>query len=240
MMTIGRRNSVIDAGISIIGMYEYDPTIFENLHVPSGVSADVVRRWILHKCGNLATMYTDADYLKTAIGVWCDAHQWEWTKLNATTQFVYNPIWNKDGTITETHVHGAQSESDTYGQDAQSTQYGATEKTRTNGAKSGTMENSVQGFNSGSYVPSDKTETTDAQSIDTEADATHTDTTTRQARTDSHTAQSYTDTDTRVESGNIGITTTQQMIREEREVARFSIYEHIADDFKQNFCILVY
>lgn len=40
--------------------------------------------------------------------------------------------------------------------------------------------------------------------------------------------------------GNIGVTTTQQMIESERNVAEFSIYDYIADDFKHRFCIMLY
>lgn len=40
--------------------------------------------------------------------------------------------------------------------------------------------------------------------------------------------------------GNIGVTSTQQLIQSEREVADFSIYQVIADDFKKAFCCLVY
>lgn len=46
--------------------------------------------------------------------------------------------------------------------------------------------------------------------------------------------------ETRKESGNIGVTTTQQMIREEREIAEFNLYDYIAEDFKNRFCLLVY
>lgn len=43
------------------------------------------------------------------------------------------------------------------------------------------------------------------------------------------------------ETGNIGVTTTQKMIQEERElVANFNICELIVNDFKYKFCILVY
>lgn len=43
-----------------------------------------------------------------------------------------------------------------------------------------------------------------------------------------------------VEQGNIGITSTQQLIKEEREVADINIYSIIAKDFKHKFCIQVY
>lgn len=40
--------------------------------------------------------------------------------------------------------------------------------------------------------------------------------------------------------GNIGVTTTQKLIREQREVDKFNLYDIITDEFKMRFCILVY
>ena len=40
--------------------------------------------------------------------------------------------------------------------------------------------------------------------------------------------------------GNIGVTTTQQMIEQEREVAQFCIYDYITRSFIDRFCIEIY
>ena len=40
--------------------------------------------------------------------------------------------------------------------------------------------------------------------------------------------------------GNIGVTTTQTMIRQQREIDLFNVYDIIIEDFKMRFCILVY
>ena len=40
--------------------------------------------------------------------------------------------------------------------------------------------------------------------------------------------------------GNIGVTTSQQMLESEFKVAEWNIYEHIKDLFMQNFCIIIY
>lgn len=40
--------------------------------------------------------------------------------------------------------------------------------------------------------------------------------------------------------GNIGVTTSQQMIEEERRVAQFNMYDYIVQDFKRRFCVMVY
>lgn len=66
------------------------------------------------------------------------------------------------------------------------------------------------------------------------------------SRTDSKTnsdGQSVLDGKTHHEGniyGNIGVTTSQQMLEAEYEVARFNIYEQIADLFIKEFCICVY
>jgi len=40
--------------------------------------------------------------------------------------------------------------------------------------------------------------------------------------------------------GNIGVTSAQALFMRETEVARFNMYEHIADLFATEFCIMVY
>lgn len=40
--------------------------------------------------------------------------------------------------------------------------------------------------------------------------------------------------------GNIGVTTTMQMIKEQREVVDWNIYQFIAESFRRRFCIELY
>ena len=40
--------------------------------------------------------------------------------------------------------------------------------------------------------------------------------------------------------GNIGVTTSQQMLESERKLQNWSIYQFIVDSFKLDFCLLVY
>lgn len=42
------------------------------------------------------------------------------------------------------------------------------------------------------------------------------------------------------ETGNIGVTLTQNMITAEREIAMFNIIDFIINDFKERFCLLIY
>lgn len=50
----------------------------------------------------------------------------------------------------------------------------------------------------------------------------------------------YSETLIRKESGNIGVVTTQQMLKEERESAKFNIYDYIIEAFKKRFCLMIY
>ena len=67
-----------------------------------------------------------------------------------------------------------------------------------------------------------------------------TDTSTNDSSTNGTETGTIGNTLTRIEQGNIGVTTTQQMIEAERQLVKFNIYDVIIDSFKQRFCLLLY
>lgn len=75
---------------------------------------------------------------------------------------------------------------------------------------------------------------------DNETLGSHTDTEGTNQHTDTVTKQPYEDETHIVRQGNIGTTTTQQMITEERELAKFSLLDVIVKDFVKALCISVY
>ena len=172
------------AGISIIGMYDFYPAVFQDMMLPDGIDRDLVIDEILFRCAELELLYSSPIFLQHMIGHWFQANYDVFQKMYKTTVLDYNPIWNKDGTITE----------------------------ETTSTGNNTDIASVKGFNSDSWAQAGKNEGSAAGSSLT----------------------------TRKESGNIGVTTTQQMIKEEREVSEFSIYTYIAERFRSTFCILIY
>ena len=44
----------------------------------------------------------------------------------------------------------------------------------------------------------------------------------------------------RRETGNIGITSSMELIAQERDIADFNIYDRISEDFRNRFCLMVY
>lgn len=43
-----------------------------------------------------------------------------------------------------------------------------------------------------------------------------------------------------IRTGNIGVTTTQSMIKEEREISEYSTIWYIVNSFKKRFCLMIY
>lgn len=139
-----------------------------------------------------------------------------WKTLLATESFEYNPIENYDRTESESIARnqGAQSNSNTVG---------ATHETVAEGAHTDTTTESRSAENSSGYQPDAQTQTAyGAISTTTEANA----------RSDSSTIGARQDSESRSVTihGNIGVTSTQDMIKQQREIANFSAIYEIAHE----------
>lgn len=247
------------ATLSLMGMYEYDNTILDFFHYPDKwetVDKDVFVNKLLLDTAELEVLYPDANIFKTAIKYWSAAEVQNWNKLYDTTVLKYNPIWNKDGTVTEIekHVKNNNYTDVTDGKIADHSVTKGNQNTETSGnEKTNTTNNTnekdyVFGFNSESAAQSGQTVTDDTGRTNTDRseniktnNSANTDATTTNNTNFKHDEKENIDREyTRTEQGNIGITTTQQMINEEREVDKFNLMDYIIDRFKQRFCLLVY
>ena len=94
--------------LSIMGMYEYDNSLFDGLDVPTYtdknnvvhvVDKSKVIQSMLLNCAELEILYQNLDTMKLAIGVWSAAEQDTWKKMYATVMMEYNPLWNVDADI---------------------------------------------------------------------------------------------------------------------------------------------
>jgi hypothetical protein len=222
----------VRAILSILGLYQYNPDIFNLFKLPDGVSLDTVRDNILMELAELELLYPSGTFMKTAIGIWSTKQLPVWEKLYATTNLEYNPIHNYDRTEEWTEKEtGNRNESRTQSQES-------------SGESSGTVQNSgedtvksdVSAFNETSYTPKELqtttlgTENTSRGTAKQTTDITD-DTDENSIRNNSRTGRAF---------GNIGVTTTQQMIEAERNVVKFNIVDYIVEDFKKRFCLLIY
>ena len=233
------------ATMSILGLYEYDNTIFDNLNLPTAadITTDaekVANPWIPDKsdfiaylCMNLAELelvYPSASIMKQMIGIWSKAHHPEWVQLYNTMLYKYNPIWNKDGTWKETRDLDGKNDR-TAGLTVTDT------RTYTNlkDVQTGAVEHDVTGYDSNTYSPDTRDKYNDLTNTRNGED--------KNVQTIQGTDKYYTEdngTITREEGGNIGVTTTQAMINEQREIVQFNLYDYITNSFKTTFCILIY
>lgn len=163
-----------------------------------------------------------------------------WTKLYATLELEYNPISNYDMTevmtddtrVTEYGHTDTQTDNLTHQKTGTDTRTPNTTETRTP-AITETQEHNVQGFNSSDYQPSDKT-VTDETGTETTAltgtDTTQYNTTDRDTGTRGR-VEGGVDTDTRnytlTRTGNIGVTTSQQMIESERGLWLWDFFKSV-------------
>ena len=250
--------------MSIFGLYQYDDHLFDDLSLPEGVDKNTVVNNILLESIDLETYISDPDTLKTAIKWWSLQHLPVWQHLKETTEYEYNPIWNKDGTFTETetrNLSGTKNNTQTRnlagssGNTETRNLAGTTGNTETRNLAGGgntETETGVNAYNGTDYTDRDKSTTTattsdtgtvqnagitsDTGTIQHQGTSSDTGTVTDQGSS----SDTGTVTRQRSEKGNIGITTTQQMIKEEREIAEFNIISYIVKSFIERFCILVY
>lgn len=220
--------------MSVLGLYHWDNTLFSLLTLPEGLDKDTLVDFILAECSDLEILYPNPEVLKGLIGVWSATEQYTWGKLYATMQLQYNPIDNYDRTETRTLASQAAGNSTDGGTDTVTSADTGTDTTSGNS----TNLNQVKAFDTAANTFTDKEKDTVNNSGSTTYGKTNTNTT-RYGHTNNN-AYSKNDTENIRAYGNIGVTTTQQMIEQERDIAKFNIYQVILEEFKQRFCLLVY
>lgn len=204
------------ASISILGLYEYDNTIFDGLKLPEGVDKETLISNLVTELSAFEILYPNPDFLKRLIPVWSDKEFPVWNRLYETTLLKYDPLSNYDRTEEWEDVG-----------DNSATNNGST-KNIGSSSGSGSNKNSVAGFNSSELVESEKAE--NSGQSNSSSDTTITGTSTEKLKS-THRGRV---------SGNIGVTTSQKMLEEERRVALFNLYDRIIESFKMRFCVLVY
>ena len=284
------------ATMDLIAAYNYDSTVLDLLEVPEELDRDTLIENLLMETAEREIIYTNLGFLKQAIGSWSKKNLGVWNELYKTTQYEYNPIWNKDGTFKETVTRDLATTEDTTTnvdrvdaledlitrnlKDVNTRAYNDNETrnledkntraftdTETRDLDSNSID-SVYGFNSSSDAPANKnvsedngTDTINHTGTDTfnhtgtdniahtgtdTYDHTGTDKTGHTGRQDLDTKLDKDTTDTgtitteRTEQGNIGVTSTQSLIQEQREVVKINLYDIIIDDFQKKFCLGVY
>ena len=207
--------------VSLMALYNYDQTLFDNLELPEGADKDVIVSNLLMETMDRDVLYKDPDFMKSAIGYWSQKKMEEWQLLYDALQIEYAPLDNYD-----------RYEESTDATDLTDTRNLADDHTETRDlANGGTVTGSTAAYDSSTLATRDQTV---ASGTDTG--------TVRHAGTDTGTVRKAgTVTRTSHIRGNIGVTTSTQMLKEYMDYRGSVCFDDIViHDFIMQFIRLVY
>lgn len=191
--------------MTLYGMYQYDPTLFDGIVLPDGMDKTLMVNQIIRQSGDLFPYYQVPPQVKTAITEWFTRRKDNFAKLWQGFTAEYNPIENYDRQEDSTETPNITHTLSNSGQDAS------------------TNEADVQGYNGTDYVPNSRTKSSGTSS------------------TNGTDTESGTRTYTSRIHGNIGVTTSAQMLEGELALRRsLDIYALIAAEFETDNLIQVY
>ena len=219
------------ANLSVMGAYLYNENLFAEMVLPAPManSKQLVVENLVAELEELELVHTNIDTLPLLIGVWSRKQLPVWEKLYETLLYEYNPIHNYD---RHEVWNETRDTSNTYTTD--NTGHGNRDGTSDTSAES---LDKVAGMNDpaavdGAMANRSKTEsksnTTDTEETDVTS---HSESLNVNEHANEHTSHIY---------GNIGVTTSQQMIEAQREVVKFNMVDVIIADFKGRFCLPIY
>lgn len=214
--------------LSVIALYNWDNDLFQSFQIPSGMDQAAMVDLILTECASFNVLYPDPAFFKQRLYQWNARRLPIWTKLYATTQYQYDPISNYDRTetVNETVTHsgtdGVVSSGSAGHTGSVSDTWSGTDTESKTAYNSSTLQTTGQDQNAGSNTTTNNlTDTTSGSSTRT---LNLSDSVMRSIR-------AY---------GNIGVTTSQQMIEQERQIDIYDVYGIILTDFIESFCVQVY
>ena len=256
------------AKLTLIGLYNYDQTLFNGLTFPDGIDKDIAVNEILLRANEFCVLYTDPDFMKIQIGIWGQKHYRTFDKWVKALAEEFNPLHNYDRHEEIEDHSGKKTNSKTTADytDARSVDMTAertpnlressTENTTVTDGQMfpGTDETSVSAYDSSSYQPKEKT-THDMGTVEHATNGSVTNVTSGKDTTNNSGTDDMTRSGTLADTsggetynashkahiyGNIGVTTSTQMLEDYLRMERWNIYEQIADIFVDEFCIQIY
>lgn len=208
------------AKITLIGMYKYldmqGDDLFFNLTLPTGMNKQTFIDSVMLRGAEFEVLYADADLMKYSIGAWSRKWQHTLKKWAEALAIEYNPLENYDRRESWSDAKtGNRKESGS-----------SSDVSVINGESDN--ENQRAAYDSATYSPVEKDTNTSKNSSSgasvTNAEGSNSESSMHEGRT----------------HGNIGVTTSQQMLQSEWEVAKLNFYDAAADLFLTELAIYTY
>ena len=199
--------------LTTIGLYNYYPSLFDELTFPEGIDRETAINSILARAGEFEVLYSDPEFFKFLIGVWSKKHAWTFARYVQLYETEYNPLDNYDrheeyeDVITNKNTNVARGNTNTTG--------------------SRDDERKISAFDSSVYEPSNK----DIESSSTNSNTSGVSNSAGEENI-KHNAYLH---------GNIGVTSSMELFEAQSALLnRHNMYDEIAGLFVDEFCVLVY
>lgn len=226
--------------LSVLTIYHWDNSLFDQMVFPDGFTDEqkqIVIGNILSECAELECLFPDWATMHTMIGLWSKYNVPAWNRIYQASLEKYNPIENYNRTEIETIKDRQTDNGKRTGKNTSS----GNDTTSSHQANTGqdVNTNKQTAYDSGTEHVHDSSTLAFGHNVTDEVFMGY-------GRTDTQTGtdeNTHTGDITRQNntSGNIGVTTSQQMLTQEIEIAiAINIFPIICDSFKERFCILVY
>ena len=197
--------------MNLLSLYNYDESLFDNLVLPEGIDKDTLVNNLLLDTVSQEVLYADPDIMKQAIGMWSKKELPVWQRLKDTLDI--------RGTYNPIYNYDRNEE-------ITNDHTSNTTESENHNTNKGTDTTKVS---QGSFNSNDLTQVNQQDNILGSGN----DETGRDRFTGDHTFNAHL-------YGNIGVTTTQEMIREELSIDEINILDYIIDSFKKRFILSVY
>ena len=256
------------AKITLFGMYKWmqdsEDDLFFNLSLPPLMDKSTLVNTILAKGAEFEVLHGNPEFIKDMIGIWSSRWYSTLDRWSKALSIEYNPLENYDRREewTDAGSRGKNTTSDgtsssastntILNKETQADSGTNTGTTSTATSSTGTNEHKVSAYDASTYQPESHDDSTDrnhetrvdsnkmsnTRSINgsntavNSSNAKNIETgTEREQNTSVHAGRTH---------GNIGVTTSQQMLQSELDIARFNLYDEAADLFLQEFCVYTY
>lgn len=224
--------------MTIAGLYNWDKTLFDAMDFPKNADKQNFIDSLILSYGSCEPLYPDWDFMKnTAIPAWSRKWKNSIEKVyDLLEKLEYNPVENYDrqenwtdspNIIRETQLSGTDSNKQTAEQGSTTKQTGTD-----------TNEQKVSAFNSSGYDPSEQ----DIMTYGNQTQITTSGANINEfsyGRKDVNTEKGNTEHSGRIH-GNIGVTTTQQMMESEMSLRKQSFIDYCTGLFANDLLLLVY
>lgn len=237
-----------ESKITLIGMERYlnpDHSVFDDMQLPEGIDKSTLIGTIILRCQEFELLYPDPEFMTLAVNLWSRKNYWTFDRWIKALNKEYDPLYNKDYKEVYTDKHTGEYSKEGHDKSSGNNKR-TTDMTTTNDltteADDTTVIHSEKAYNDSDFVETTKDVSsgpvTNTGTIKDEGDII--DQYGNTGTNDEKGGDKYLNEHEYHGFGNIGVTSAQSLLNQELSVARFNIYNQIADLFASEFCIMIY